>query len=438
VAQPDRAFEVLEIPASGAYGTVCVARLVGDGSNRLVALKVLRTHHMDRPRVMARTRDEARLLMRLAHPNIVRVEQLLQLAGRPVLVMEWVEGVSLSRLLASFPDGVPWAVAVEITRQAAVGLDYAWDGATAPDGRPLRIVHRDIKPGNVLLSVTGEVKVVDFGIARSDSEDREITHTNTNILGSQGYIAPERLSGVPDTSEVDVYALGVTLYELLTRRAMLLPLQAQPHAVALPGYIAQLAPDAPPEVVAALRDIIARACATDRDHRPSLASLAADLGALVVHPPDLAAFAAEHVRPLHEGRPRGKPASHPDYSDLAFLEQTWDVMTASPQGEFDPAADRAVRQFLAKQGWELQTSELYWLLATESMWTEAPFLEVVDRARRRWWRFWEAPAPPAQVAVALRVLRHRRSKEVLERAKALIGHPDRGVAAAAAAVISGV
>src|SRR5687768_12433884 len=190
-------YEILEILGEGSFGTVCVGRAQNDPSKRKVALKVLKPAYTNNKKILNRTRDEARLLSQISHPNIVRVEALARFNSRTTMVMEYVEGVSLDQLLIRFKDGLPGAVGIEVTRLMCLALHVAFAEAIGEDGRPMRVIHRDIKPSNVLLSVHGEVKVVDFGIAKGEFEGRE-AETESVVMGSRPYMAPERLDGMND------------------------------------------------------------------------------------------------------------------------------------------------------------------------------------------------------------------------------------------------
>jgi serine/threonine protein kinase len=307
-------FEILEILGEGSFGTVCVAKMSEGPLRRTVALKILKGAYATNRKVLHRTRDEARLLAQLDHPNIVRVEQLMEIEGRPVAVMELVRGVSLDRLVTKFRAGIPVAIAVEVTRQTALALHAAHADARGQDGRPLKVIHRDIKPSNILLSIHGEVKVVDFGIAKGDFSGRE-ADTESVVLGSRPYMAPERLDGAPDTPGVDVYSLGMTLFELLSGRTMNLSINPAAHDQAMAAELGRL------DVLGldlagqeALRDLVRLMCAYDRELRPSAQVCAERLGRVAdkidpAHRISLDHFARTVVVPVYESRTRRMPDS---------------------------------------------------------------------------------------------------------------------------------
>jgi len=210
-----RRYEIEAPLGKGGFGTVYRARFIGEGGfSKVVALKVLNENMQDLEDVLARLRDEARLLGMLRHRAIVRADRLVRLANRWAVVMEYVEGADLKRVLAD--NIVPAGAAVEIIGEVAGALHSAWK-APGPDGKPLRLMHRDIKPSNIVLTSNGEIKVLDFGIARADFGARE-AKTQAYGMGSLPYMAPERLD-FRDTAAADVYALGVVFFELVTGRA---------------------------------------------------------------------------------------------------------------------------------------------------------------------------------------------------------------------------
>lgn len=438
------AFEILEIRAAGAYGTVCAARRQDDPLGRVIAVKVLRGNLSGSAQVLMRTRDEARLLSKLNHPNIVRVEELRGMRRRPVMVMEWVEGVSLRELLDARRGSVPPEVGLEVIRRAARALGDAYEGR-ASNGQTLRIVHRDIKPGNLLLSVHGEVKVVDFGLARGEFLEREATTVST-ILGSQGYMAPERFSGAQESPSVDVYGLGLTLVEALSGRLPVLPRQQEAHDLALDRHLDKLDYGELGEADAgALRRLARSLCAWEAAERPTIDQLIAGVEAFQTQANlsrDLVDFAAASITPLVEGRDKLDPHDHPAWHEVAFLEDPESIdslgpdMGATPAPGMAEAADRRVRRFLAEPGWADRRRELKWLLAFNPDWTPEPFLEVLHRAQTPKWQFWRRTVSRDELLMALDALKHRTVPAVLEVVKDFADHEDAEIAEIAKLLIS--
>ena len=194
-------YRVLERLGSGGMAAVYLAE--DQRLGRRVAAKVL---HADSPEDMARRFDrEAKLLASLNHPNVVSVFDTVTDEGRVLIVMEYVEGESLSQALARGP--LEPGRAVEVVRGVAAALDHAHAHG---------VVHRDVKPANVLLGHSGAVKLADLGIATA-AERTQITRTGT-VLGTPSYMAPEQLAGGELRSAVDVYALAAVAFEALAGR----------------------------------------------------------------------------------------------------------------------------------------------------------------------------------------------------------------------------
>ncbi len=205
-------YRILGALGRGAFGTVYRAEKLGEsGLSKTVALKVLNPEMSKKPEVAERLRDEARMLGLLRHRAILQVDGLVRLGERWAVVMEYVEGVDLKDLILAGP--VPVGPALEIVGECAGALHVAYT-SSGPEGNPLRLLHRDIKPSNVFVTSAGEVKILDFGVARADFGARE-AETQQLRYGSVGYMSPERLDFI-DTPAGDVYALGVVLWELLT------------------------------------------------------------------------------------------------------------------------------------------------------------------------------------------------------------------------------
>jgi eukaryotic-like serine/threonine-protein kinase len=186
----------------GAMGTVYRAR--DPELDRVVAIKVLVDSS---PAFVARFRREAQSVAKLAHPHVVQIYDVgLDEGGKPYFVMELLAGRPLDKLLREEGRQAPDA-ALRIGEQAADALAAA---------HAIGIVHRDIKPGNLVLDGRGQLKVVDFGIARVTRDDVHALTNGATLLGTPGYMAPEQAQGKPVDGRADVYALGVTLHELMT------------------------------------------------------------------------------------------------------------------------------------------------------------------------------------------------------------------------------
>jgi eukaryotic-like serine/threonine-protein kinase len=211
--------------------------------DRRVAIKLLRSERADDEDGVARFRAEAHHAGSLSHPNIAQVFDYGEArAAEPgYLVMELVEGLSLTRILDDGP--LPPGDAMDVIAQVARGLAAAHQAG---------LVHRDIKPGNLLVRLDGLVKITDFGIATAAGEN-PVTQPVTRpgmLIGTPAYLAPERISGVPATPATDLYALGVVAHQCLTGRV---PFAGEPLAVALAHLdrgIPPLPPFVPPEVAA--------------------------------------------------------------------------------------------------------------------------------------------------------------------------------------------
>lgn len=421
---PDPAYKLLEITAAGTFGTVCIALDLHRGS--LVALKVLKQAHLHRPRVIARTRDEAVMLSRLDHPAIVQVEGLIHIGERPMVIMEWVRGVSLEDLVKAHPGGLPVGVAVELVRQATEALKVAYETADAGGKGPMAIIHRDVKPSNMLLSIDGQVKMVDFGIARGQFEGKE-AKTMSMVLGARGYLAPERLDGHDDKPSIDIYGLGICLYEFVTGRHIVLSVHESFHAEALEKNLGKLQPEGLPDKAREeLGGIIADMCRYTESARPDHATLLARLDGFLDTwklRPDMAAFGVSHVLPMFMNRRRTRPIDHPGYPDLAFLDRT----AANCARPAPPDIDLKIAKFIAAEDWHHRADELNRLLVQNPHWTETPFLEALPDGVRPWWQFWNSgnKAVPEQVALLLDYIgRHPLTGEVRRRLLPMREHPD--------------
>ncbi|MEQ1502419.1 MAG: serine/threonine-protein kinase [Myxococcota bacterium] len=428
------AYQLMEICAAGTFGTVCVVRDLDRGT--LVALKVLKEAHLHRPRVIARTHDEAAMLAHIRHPGIVAVEGLIQLENRPVVLMEWVRGLSLEAILRAKREGLPPAEAIESVRQAtlALGAAYHW----IPNGgtQQMRIIHRDIKPSNMLMSIDGELKVVDFGIARGEFEGKE-AKTLSMVLGARGYLAPERLDGYDDKPSCDIYSLGIVLYEMLTGRHVVLSVHREYHAEALNKHLTNMKlPGMPAAAAERVRRAIAAMCRYDESQRPNHAEVVQELEGILKDggvKPDLFGWARRELVPLFRTRSKVRPIDHPAYPELAFVER----MARMVRFPAPPDVDQELRVFLRRPDWNLQLDELDLVLLKNPHWSETPLLEVLPSGPRAWWQFWGGQEVSSDhIVTALQLLKERPSAAVRERALHLKRHSDPRVVEAADALLA--
>jgi serine/threonine protein kinase len=213
-------YRLLEPLGSGGMASVFRAEREGDqGFRKVVALKRMHAHYRDDPKLETRFANEARTNARLAHGNLVSVLDYGTVPER-YLVMELVEGVTLAQLLTRLgqrSERLPIAHTLAIVSAVASALEYV-HRRRGDDGSPLGIVHRDVSPQNVLLSWEGDVKVSDFGLAKS--ADHEMMTTIGTRLGKIAYMAPEQLDGIWVDARTDVWALGVVLWECLTQQRL--------------------------------------------------------------------------------------------------------------------------------------------------------------------------------------------------------------------------
>lgn len=312
-------YTVDTILGEGSTSLVVLAR--PNAGERRVVVKVLHRSLVEHREILARTRDEARLLAMIPHPNIVAVEALVAHHGHPLVVMEHVDGLDLGVLLRAHLEPLPPLAAAEVVRRTALALDAANTAPNPSDpSAPLRVVHRDIKPSNLLLSVTGEVKVLDFGLARAEFATREV-RTDGFVLGSMGFVAPERYDAPQATAAVDIYALGVTWFQLLTARTLVVPRARERHDAERDKQLDRMPlADVPDALAAEIRATIREMTAYDPEMRPSAREVSARIEALAP-PLDLAELAVARITAARARHPPIDPRSHPAWREVAFLEE---------------------------------------------------------------------------------------------------------------------
>ena len=260
---------------------------------RRVAVKMLHAQYSTDEAFVKRFRREAQAAANLAHPNIVGIFDWGQAGSTYFIVMELIDGRSMRDVLRSEGALLP-------RRAAEIGVEVA---AALSAAHRAGLVHRDVKPGNILLASNGSVKVTDFGIARAWDDSQELTRTGA-VIGTATYFSPEQAQGAPADERSDVYSMGVVLYEMLTGRP---PFSGDsPVAVAYQHVSAAVNPPSSlnPDVPAELDAIVMRALQKDPAHRyQSADEVRADLSAVLAGQVPAAVPAGAAVIPLSPGGP---------------------------------------------------------------------------------------------------------------------------------------
>ena len=250
-------FKLLDLLGRGGMGKVFLAEQIT--MHRLVAVKVLRARIRSNEEVHARFIREAHAVAALDHPNIVQAFDFDEIKGIPYIVMEYIEGLDLEALIKKV-GSIPWNQAADIVRQTALGLQAAHDAG---------LVHRDIKPGNLMVTPVGRVKILDLGLVSCVEESEGQLTNEMNQLGTADYISPEQaINSHTVDIRSDIYSLGAVFYFLVTGR-VLFPHQTTARKLLLHQQgdivpVQSLNPDLPDEVA----DIIHRMLAKKPEDRP--------------------------------------------------------------------------------------------------------------------------------------------------------------------------
>lgn len=298
MTQGHQQYRVLERLAAGGMAEVFLAERVGlEGFKKRVAIKRVLPHLSQKTRFIAMFLDEARVSAYLTHSNVAQVFDIGVGENAYFIVMEYVEGADLKSVMEYMRKtgrSFPVEVAVHVAEKMCEGLSYAHEAKT-PEGEPLCIVHRDVSPPNVLITKYGEVKIVDFGLAKATSQ---LEKSDPGIVkGKFSYLSPEAAQGQDVDARADIFAAGIILWEMLAQKRLFLgENDARTVMLVRSANIPPLAPlnkDVPPE----LEQIIAKALARDPDKRYATAR---DFGR------DLTAFLYKF----------GKPVSSHDVADI--------------------------------------------------------------------------------------------------------------------------
>lgn len=259
-------YRIIRRLGTGGMAEVFLAKSTGaEGIEKVLVLKRVLPSFARSAKFISMFVDEAKVAMRLNHPNIVQVYAFEQFKAEFLLAMELVDGLDLGRLVAAVRRTgrkLPPGLAAYVVQEVSKGLDYAHKRKDASN-QPMDIVHRDVSPQNVLISYEGVVKVADFGIAKA----RMVSEETGVIKGKFAYMSPEQARGDRVDHRSDVYSLGVLLAELLSGRPMYPGLQGLDVLSKVREAELTLPADVDPDVPKDLNRIVQRATSADREHR---------------------------------------------------------------------------------------------------------------------------------------------------------------------------
>ncbi|MCA9560148.1 MAG: serine/threonine protein kinase, partial [Myxococcales bacterium] len=272
-------YQILKRIAYGGMAEIHLAKTTGIGGfEKLLALKVIHPKFSEDQEFIDMLIDEAKIAVQLSHVNVGQIFDLGRIDDTYYIAMEFIDGKDLYQLLVRCSEldiDIPFDVIAYIGLETAAGLQYAH---TKSDnyGRPLDLIHRDISPQNILISYDGEVKIVDFGIAKASQRSRE---TESGVIkGKFFYMSPEQAWGDQIDARTDIFSTGICLYEMITGEMLYneekaLVLLDRVRKAEIPP-MRKKRPDLPP----ALEQVVLKALAREREHR--YASAGALQGAL--------------------------------------------------------------------------------------------------------------------------------------------------------------
>jgi serine/threonine-protein kinase len=259
-------YELVTQIAKGGMAAVWLAsRTRRSGGREVVALKTLLPNLSTDLSFVHMFLDEARLLSEIRHPNVVAIRDVGLHGDIPFVALEWVEGDSLSALLRALTSKgkeMPLAIALRIVGEACLGLHNAHE-LRDQQGNLVNLVHRDVSPANIMLSSSGDVKLIDFGVAKASERLAEQTRTGV-LKGKVSYMAPEQVLRLPPDRRTDVWAAGVVLYRLISSR---LPYEGDIAAIVRQIKFGEPLPPLPPSTPRPVVEIVHRAMSREPQDR---------------------------------------------------------------------------------------------------------------------------------------------------------------------------
>lgn len=259
---------ILDHLVDGGMAKICRARFIGEQANKIVAIKMVQPQYSKDPSFVQMFEDELNVTFSLLHPNIAQIFDYGLVNNQLYYAMEYVHGANLKEFLDRLNEKnfvFPVEISAYIISQVSQALHYAHTFTDQLTGKPFNIIHRDISPHNIMLNYDGAIKVIDFGIAKADSNS-EATQAGT-IKGKLSYLAPEYLDGLDLDHRYDQFAVGITLWEMLCSRKLFtakndLAVLKQIQACKIPRP-SSINPNVPKELDA----IVLKALSKDRSKR---------------------------------------------------------------------------------------------------------------------------------------------------------------------------
>lgn len=345
-------YELVYAVAQGGMATVWLARLKGKhGFERQVALKTILPSFAEDTRFRRMLLDEARIASRIEHVNVAQTLDLGEHDGHLYLVMEWVEGDSLSKLSRAVERAgstLPLPILLRVVVEACAGLHAAHE-LCDEQGERLGVVHRDVSPQNILVSVKGQTKLIDFGIAKAQAAPSEETRAGI-LKGKLYYMPPEQALRRPVDRRTDVWAIGAVLYRLLSGRT---PYESASPVTSLKLLTTRSPPPPLPDSIdPKLSALVLRALSPEPAQRPSTAlelqaaleQLAPGLGGLATSQ-ELAGFVTTHLgQPLQERRDKISSAlrASDEAPTSVRASNSKPAAASSARSEADTTPDRRV------------------------------------------------------------------------------------------------